>query len=108
MQLANKCISKTIFILIHVLCIETPDIVICVQKIQNTLPGLSALNLIMTYPFAGTLTVSLMGGSMRFRSGMFPLIQDGSDHVALEHCSFRHRISGLGPVELPVWGSVGG
>lgn len=28
-------------------------------------PGLSASNRMMTYPLAGTLTVSLIGGSMR-------------------------------------------
>lgn len=31
-------------------------------------PGLSASNRMMTYPLAGTLTVSLIGGSMRLKN----------------------------------------
>lgn len=62
----------------------------------------------MTYPEAGIFTTSLRGGFMRLTPGMGPLIQDGFAQVALEQSSFKHRISGLKPVEFPVMGSKGG
>lgn len=72
------------------------------------LPGLSARKRMMTYPLAGTMTVSLIGGLTRLTPGMGPLIQDGSAHVALVHSLFKQRMSGLNAVEFPVKGSKGG
>lgn len=77
-------------------------------RLQLHVPGLSATNQMMTYPLAGTLTVSLIGGFIRLRPGMFPFIQLGSAHVASEQPSFKHWMSGLRAVEFPVIGSKGG
>lgn len=77
-------------------------------RLQLLVPGLSATNRMMTYPLAGTLTVSLIGGFIRLRPGMFPFIQLGSAHVASEQPSFKHWMSGLRAVEFPVIGSKGG
>lgn len=71
-------------------------------------PGLYAVKRMMTYPLAGTMTVSLRGGLMRLTPGMGPLIQDGSAHVALVHSLFKQRMSELNAVEFPVKGSKGG
>lgn len=72
------------------------------------IPGLSAIKRIMTYPLAGMFTTSLRGGSTRLTPGTGPLIQVGSAHVPLEQSSFKHRMSGLKPVEFPVIESKGG
>lgn len=48
------------------------------------------MNRMITYPFSGTLTLSLNDKLIRLTFGMFLCIQEWSAHVALVHCSFKH------------------